>query len=98
MTHLFGQNFDYDRVGLALVGVGMGLHLTAGTLNQAALARDQAALAGLAWLGVAVVFVIWTVVPVVDDQLLRVELGYAMATGLLSGLLLAVYRRGARGR
>jgi O-antigen/teichoic acid export membrane protein len=98
MTHLFGQDFDYDRVGLALVGVGMGLHLTAGTLNQAALARGQAALAGLTWLGVAVVFVVWTLVPVVDDQLLRVELGYAMATGLLSFLLLAVYRRGARGR
>jgi O-antigen/teichoic acid export membrane protein len=98
MTHLFGQNFDYGRVGLALVGVGMGLHLTAGTLNQAALARGQAALAGIVWLGVAVLFVVWTVVPVVDDQLLRVELGYAMATGLLSVLLLAVYRTGARGR
>jgi hypothetical protein len=52
----------------------------------------------MAWLGVAVVFVVWTVLPVVDDQLLRVELGYAMATGLLSILLLAVYRTGARRR
>jgi O-antigen/teichoic acid export membrane protein len=98
MSHLFGQNFDYGRVGLALVGVGMGLHLAAGTLNQAALARGQAALAGATWLGVAVLFVIWTLVPVVDDQLLRVELGYALATGLLSVLLLVVYRTGARRR
>jgi O-antigen/teichoic acid export membrane protein len=95
MTHLFGQDFDYGRVGLALVGVGMGLHLTAGTLNQAALARGQAALAGVAWLAVAVVFVVWTIVPVVSDELLRVELGYAMATGLLSGCLLLIYRKGA---
>src|SRR3954451_5093111 len=98
MTHLFGQDFDYGRVGLALVGVGMGLHLTAGTLNQAALARGQAALAGVAWLAVAVLFVVWTLVPLVDDQLLRVELGYALATGLLSAALLVVYRRGGAHR
>jgi O-antigen/teichoic acid export membrane protein len=98
MSHLFGQDFSYGRVGLALVGVGMGLHLTAGTLNQAALARGQAALAGGTWLAVAVLFVIWTLVPVIDDQLLRVELGYALATGLLSTLLLVVYRTGARRR
>ena len=98
MSHLFGQDFDYGRVGLALVGIGMGLHLVAGTLNQAALARGQAGRAGAAWLGVAAVFVVWTLVPVVDDELLRVELGYALATGVLSGALLLVYRRGAAGR
>src|SRR3954453_7390828 len=35
MSHLFGQPYDYGRVGLAAVGVGMGFHLAAGTLNQA---------------------------------------------------------------
>ncbi|HEY3018949.1 MAG TPA: hypothetical protein VGJ32_02095, partial [Solirubrobacteraceae bacterium] len=84
MSHVFGQDFAYGRVGLALVGVGMGLHLVAGTLNQAALARGQAGRAGAAWLGVAALFVAWTVLPLIDDQLLRVEAGYALATGVLS--------------
>jgi len=98
MTTLFGQDFDYGRVGLALVGVGMGLHLVAGTLNQAALARGQAALSGGAWLVVAGLFVAWTLTPVIDDQLLRVELGYALATALLSILLLVIYRLGGQRR
>ena len=51
MGVLFGGGFDYQRVGLVLVGVGMGFHLTAGTLNQAALARGRAAWAASAWLG-----------------------------------------------
>ena len=42
MRHLFGQHYAYDRFGLALIGVGMGLHLASGALNQAALARDRA--------------------------------------------------------
>ena len=37
-TSLFGDDYDYGRVGLAAVAVGMGFHLAAGTLNQAALA------------------------------------------------------------
>jgi len=92
MSHLFGQDFSYGRVGLAVVGIGMGLHLAAGTLNQAALARGQAARAGAAWLGVAALFVVWTLLPVIGDQLLRVEVGYAGATALLSLALLLVYR------
>src|SRR4051794_4250369 len=98
MSHLFGQDFSYGRVGLAVVGIGMGLHLVAGTLNQAALARGQAGRAGAAWLGVAALFVAWTLVPLIDDQLLRVEVGYALATGLLSTLLFLVYRSGAARR
>ena len=42
MGVLFGGDFDYARGGLVLVGIGMGFHLTAGTLNQAALARGRA--------------------------------------------------------
>ena len=47
MGHLFGQHYTYGRFGLALIGVGMGLHLTSGALNQAALARDRARAAAL---------------------------------------------------
>ena len=93
MTHLFGQHFHYGRVGLALVGIGMGLHLSAGTLNQAALARGQAQLACAAWMAAAVAFIVWTVLPIVGDQLLRVEVGYALGAGLLCALLAGVYRR-----
>jgi len=70
----------------------MGLHLIAGTLNQAALARRRSGLAAGCWLVCAALFVVWTVVPVIDDQLERVEVGYALATGLLVILLTMVYR------
>ena len=90
MHHLFGQDYAYGRVGLACVGVGMGLHLSAGTLNQAALARGQAARSCAAWLVSAALFVVWTLVPVIGNELLRVELGYVLFTGLLCGLLYGV--------
>lgn len=92
MSTVFGQDYDYGRVGLALLGLGMGFHLAAGTFNQAALARGHAARAAAAWLAVAAAFVVWTLVPVVDDQLLRAEIGYAAATGALSALLWRTFR------
>jgi len=40
MTAVLGnKGFAYGRYGLAMVGLGMGLHLISGTLNQAALAQ-----------------------------------------------------------
>jgi hypothetical protein len=92
MSHVFGQHYDYGRVGLALVGVGMGLHLIAGTLNQALLARHKDRIASGAWLVCAAAFIGWTFLPVVGDPLLRVEIGYAGATAILMTLLYAVYR------
>jgi O-antigen/teichoic acid export membrane protein len=94
MSHLFGQHYDYGRVGLAAVGLGMGLHLIAGTLNQATLARGQARTASAIWLFCAALFLLWTVLPVVNDVLLRVELGYLGATALLASGLYVVYRAG----
>jgi O-antigen/teichoic acid export membrane protein len=87
MDALFGGEFDYGRLGLALMGVGMGLHLLAGTLNQAALARDRAMAASAAWLVTAGLFVAWLLTAPVDDQLLRVQIGYSAAAALLSALL-----------
>jgi hypothetical protein len=94
MSHLFGQHHSYGRFGLALIGVGMGLHLVSGTLNQAALARDRARAAALCWMLVAAVFLGWMLSPIVGDQLLRTEIGYAGATALLAAALTIVYRRG----
>ncbi|HEV3048040.1 MAG TPA: hypothetical protein VGY13_11855 [Solirubrobacteraceae bacterium] len=90
----FGQAFSYNRFGLALIGVGMGLHLTSGALNQAALARDRARAAALCWLCAAAVFVGWMLTPAVGEELLRAEIGYAGATALLVALLGMLYRRG----
>ena len=101
MNAFFGDSFEYDRLGLALMGVGMGLHLFAGTLNQAALARELALPAALAWLASAAAFVTWLLLSPVADHVLRVEIGYCGAAGLLALLLLVVVRghgrRGARG-
>ena len=37
-------------------------------------------------------FVVWTLVPVIDDQLLRTEVGYAVATATLATILWRIYR------
>jgi O-antigen/teichoic acid export membrane protein len=91
----FGQVFTYNRYGLALIGIGMGLHLTSGALNQAALARDRASAAAGCWVCAAIVFLVWMLRAPVGEQLLRTEIGYAGATALLALLLAALYRRGS---
>lgn len=97
MEHVvFGQHYSYGRVGLALIGLGMGMHLTSGALNQAALARNQARTAAGCWLVAAAVFLTWMLLPVVGEQVLRAELGYLGAASLLAVLLGLVYRRGGR--
>jgi O-antigen/teichoic acid export membrane protein len=96
MRHVFGQHYAYNRFGLALIGVGMGLHLVSGALNQAALARNRARAAAACWGFAAIVFLAWMVTPAVGDQLLRAEIGYGGATALLAAALAALYRRGGR--
>jgi O-antigen/teichoic acid export membrane protein len=93
MGLLFDDEASYGRFGLAAVGLGMGAHLIAGTLNQAALARDHAGAAAACWLVCAAAFVGWMLLDVVSDELLRAELGYLGAAGLLAALLAFVYRR-----
>jgi O-antigen/teichoic acid export membrane protein len=90
----FGQVWSYNRFGLALIGVGMGLHLTSGALNQAALARDRARAAAGCWGCAAAAFLVWMLSAPVGEQLLRAEIGYAGATALLAALLGTLYRRG----
>jgi O-antigen/teichoic acid export membrane protein len=95
MNALLGdKGFTYGRVGLAIVGIGMGFHLIAGTLNQAALARGQAQLAAVAWLISAALFVAFMLSSVVSSEVTRVEVGYFLATALLALMLWVVYRRG----
>ena len=92
MDILFDDAFTYGRWGLALVAIGMGFHLTAGTLNQAALARDRAGAAAACWLATAAAFVVFMLSPLVDDEFVRAEVGYAGAAALICALLAVVYR------
>jgi len=93
MDLLFDDEYTYARGGLALVALGMGAHLVAGTLNQAALARDHAMAAAGAWVVAAAAFVAWMLSPVVQDPILRAESGYLGAAALLCALLSVVYLR-----
>jgi len=92
LGHVFGQKYHYSAIGLAVIGVGMGFHLASGTLNQAALARDRPRIAGACWMLAAAFFLVWMFVPIVSEELLRAETGYALATALLAALLFVLYR------
>lgn len=98
MGILFDLDWDYTRVSLALVGVGMGLHLAAGTLNQSALAHSRAPIAALVWAVAAALFVVWMLAEAVAEPVLRAASGYALATGLLLVGLLVVEARSLRSR
>ena len=93
MQIAFGDKFTYDRVDLLIVTAGMGLYLCAATLNQAALAKGQVRQAAACWIACAIAFVIWTAVPIVSDEFLRVEIAYLGAAALLCGALYVLYRR-----
>jgi O-antigen/teichoic acid export membrane protein len=91
MQLAFGKKFDYDRAGLLIVTVGMGLYLSSWTLNQAAVAQGQVRRAAACWVSAAVAFVAWNLLPVLDE-FRRVEVGFAGAAALLCTLLFILYR------
>lgn len=93
MDVLFGSDTDYDRLGLSLIAIGMGLYLAAATLNQAALARGKARQAAAAWTTAAAAFVVFLLIPGWNDRVAQVEIGYAGAAALLCALLHWLYRR-----
>ncbi len=92
MQIAFGDKFTYDRAGLLIVTAGMGLYLCAATLNQAALAQGQVRRAAVCWVGCAVAFVVWNLLPLIEDEFRRVEVGFTVAAGLLATLLYLLYR------
>jgi O-antigen/teichoic acid export membrane protein len=93
MQIAFGDNFTYERPDLLIVTAGMGLYLSAATLNQAALAQGQVRRAAACWVSCAAVFVVWTLVPLIEDEFRRVEVGYLASATLLCAVLYALYRR-----
>jgi O-antigen/teichoic acid export membrane protein len=92
MQIAFGDKFTYDRVGLAIVAVGMGFYLSGAALNQAALAQGQARRAAIPWATCAVAFVIWNLASPLDAYR-TVEVGFAGAAALLAGMLALLYVR-----
>ena len=93
MQIAFSKKFTYDREGLLLVTLGMGLYLCSVTLNQACLAQGQVRRAAARWLLCAAFFIGWNFLPIVDNEFRRVEFGFALTAGLLFALLYLIYRR-----
>ncbi len=91
MQVAFGDEFEYDRLGLILVAAGMGFYLAATTLNQAALAHGAAARAARCWAVSAALFLAWCLVPLIEDVDRRVETGFLGGAVLLALLLARVY-------
>jgi O-antigen/teichoic acid export membrane protein len=91
MQIAFGKKHTYQRADLVVVAVGMGVYLSAATLNQAALARGQVRRASFCFLGCAIGYVAWCVVPIVSDDVTRVVVGYLGASALLCALLYWLY-------
>jgi O-antigen/teichoic acid export membrane protein len=92
MQIAFSKKFTYDREGLLLVSVGMGLYLSSVTVNQACIAQGQVRRAAVRWISCAGLFIAWNFVPLVSDEFRRVEIGFLLAAGALFSLLYWVYR------
>jgi O-antigen/teichoic acid export membrane protein len=92
MQIAFSKKFTYDRAGLLLIGVGMGLYLSSVTVNQACIAQGQVRRAAVRWITCAALFIGWNFVPLVSNEFRRVEIGFLLAAGLLFSLLYYAYR------
>jgi O-antigen/teichoic acid export membrane protein len=93
MQLAFGSKFDYDRIGLLIVTAGMGLYLSAVTINQACLAQGQVRRASVRWIACAAFFVAWCLVPLIGDEFRRVEIGFTLTAGVLLAMLYLIYRK-----
>jgi O-antigen/teichoic acid export membrane protein len=93
MQLAFSDKFSYDRPALLLVTAGMGLYLSAATVNQACLAQGQARRASVRWAACAAFFVAWCFLAPIGEEFRRVEVGFALSATILLGLLVAIYRR-----
>jgi O-antigen/teichoic acid export membrane protein len=91
MRLLFGDEFDYDRLGLAMVAAGMGLYLSATTVNQAVLAQGRAPLAAGSWAASAAFFVGFLLVASMEE-VREVEVAFLATAAVLSALLYLAYR------
>ncbi len=93
MQIAFSDKFEYDRAGLLLVTLGMGLYLASVTVNQACLAQGQVRRAAARWIACAGFFILWNFLPIVGNEFRRVEIGFALTAGVLFALLYLLHRR-----
>ncbi|MDQ3725648.1 MAG: hypothetical protein M3335_07145 [Actinomycetota bacterium] len=92
MQLAFSAKFEYDRPGLLLATLGMGLYLGAVTLNQACVAQGQVRRAAVRWISCAGFFIAWNFLPLIENEFRRVEIGFALTAGVLFALLYLLYR------
>ncbi|MGN6664573.1 MAG: lipopolysaccharide biosynthesis protein [Solirubrobacterales bacterium] len=92
MQIAFSKKFTYDRAGLLLISVGMGLYLSSVTVNQACIAQGQVRRAAVRWIACAGLFIGWNFIPLISEEFRRVEIGFLLAAGALFSLLYYVYR------
>lgn len=93
MKIVFGDQYNFDRVDLLLITLGMGVYLCAATLNQTALAAKKTGQAVACWLVATVFFVVWEYGAFVEDPIDRVAYGYPAAALLLFVSLFVLYER-----
>ena len=93
MQIAFSKKFTYDRAGLLLITIGMGLYLSTVTINQACVAQGQVRRAAARWIGCAAFFIAWNFLPLVENEFRRVEIGFVLTAALLLGLLSLIYNR-----
>jgi O-antigen/teichoic acid export membrane protein len=93
MELMYGEGFDASRLGLALLALGIGAFLAASTFCQAALARDQAGRAAIAWSIAAFVFVALELS--LDGAAFdRVSIAFAVASLVAAAQLMAILWKG----
>jgi O-antigen/teichoic acid export membrane protein len=92
MTVLYGDAFSASRADLALLAVGIGGFLAAGTFCQALLARNQGGRAAAFWSVAAATFV-GLQLTLGGSQFHRVSVAFAVASTLIAVLLLAAVWR-----
>jgi O-antigen/teichoic acid export membrane protein len=92
MSLLYGDGFDATATDLAILALGVGGFLAAGTFCQALLARARAGLAAACWVAGAITFVaVELALP--GAVMHRVSLAFAAGSLLAAGLLVtAVWR------
>jgi O-antigen/teichoic acid export membrane protein len=88
MSLLYGDGFDATSADLAILALGVGGFLTAGTFCQALLARAHANSAAACWLSGAIVFV--AVELLLSGAVMhRVSLAFAAGSLLAAGSMIA---------
>lgn len=93
MDLLFDNKYDFTRPGLVAIAAGMGIYLCAATLNQTALAARKVNQAVACWVTAATLFVVWMLLPIVEDPITRVEIGYPAAAIVLFASLFVLYEK-----